>query len=302
MKNIAVIGKHGQLSKAIAVRANRFNLNIIASYDIEDQDLTAPKHEISAFAKTLPETIEGLIIAAAYTAVDNAEDNPDIAHAINAVAPGVFADECAARNIPLVHVSTDYVFNGENDTPWTPEDNTGPINVYGKTKLDGENAIVKSGVRAAIHRTSWVYDGTGKNFMLTMLKLAETRDSLNIVNDQIGRPTYAGHLADACLTSLHKLITDDSYSGGTYHVSNTGDPISWADFAQAIFQAASNHIPQVPSVTGIPSSQYPTPASRPSYSVMDTGAFEATFHYNLPNWKIGLKDAILEWAQNQNLG
>jgi len=298
VKSILVIGKHGQLSKALAKRASNFGIEIIGAYDIEDQDLTAPAAEIEAFAKSLPKA-DGLIIAAAYTAVDNAETNVEIARQINAAAPGIFARECVARNIPLVHISTDYVFSGDNDRPWLPDDEPAPINVYGETKLGGEIEVTASGARAAMHRTSWVYDGTGKNFMLTMLGLAQSRDSLNIVDDQIGRPTYAGHLADASLVSLKKLMDEPAFKGGIYHVSNTGSAISWADFAQAIFDIAAEHIPHKMSIGRIPSSDYPTPAARPAYSVMDTSSFEQTFGYDIPDWETGLKAAFDEWTSNK---
>ena len=298
MNDIIIIGKHGQLSRALASRASEFGLNIIAAYDIEDQDLSAPESELRRFAKNLPQA-DGIIIAAAFTAVDVAEADPVMAHGINALAPEVFAQECVARGIPLTHVSTDYVFNGENDTPWQPDDKARPLNVYGQSKLDGENAIKATGARAAIHRTSWVYDGFGKNFMRTMLRLAKDRDTLNIVNDQIGRPTYAGHLADACLVSLKKLIDTPDFSGGTYHVSNTGQPISWADFATAIFDIASDHIPHNMTVNGIPSSEYPTPAKRPMFSVMDVSKFETVFKHKIPSWNVGLKSAYHEWLASQ---
>ncbi len=295
MKNIIVIGKHGQLSKALAARAANHGVKIIGAYDIEDCDLTAPENVIREFAKSLP-AADGLVIAAAYTAVDNAESHIDMAHQINAVAPGIFANECAARNIPVVHISTDYVFSGENDRPWLPDDATDPINVYGETKLAGEVTVRASGARSAILRTSWVFDGTGKNFLTTMLRLAQERDSLNIVSDQIGRPTYAGHLAEASLASIYKLMHEPNFNGGMYHVSNTGPAISWADFADAIFTTAIEHIPHTMSVGRIPSSDYPTPAKRPAYSVMDTSSFETEIGYAIPSWEAGLTEAFSEWS------
>ena len=301
MKDIIVIGKHGQLSRALASRAQAYGLNIVAAFDVEDQDLTAPENEVRSFAQSLPQA-DGLIIAAAYTAVDNAEKEPKKAQAINETAPKIIAQECARRNIPLVHVSTDYVFNGESKTPWQPDDKTDPISVYGQTKLDGEIAVMASQARAVIHRTSWVYDGTGKNFLQTMLRLAKERDQLSIVHDQVGRPTYAGHLADACLVALEKLIQEPNFQGGIFHVSNTGTNISWAEFAEAIFEAGSDYIPHSVNVKKIPSSEYPTPAKRPANSVMDTTLFESTFNYNIPSWEDGLKAAFTEWEDQQNSG
>ncbi len=295
MKNIIVIGKHGQLARAVIKRAEKCDQTLIHAYGTQDCDLLSPFDQVKAFAKALP-PMDGLILAAAYTAVDAAEDDPSAAHQLNAIAPAIFAQECVSRNIPMVHISTDYVFSGKNDRPWQANDRPEPLNTYGQSKHAGEKAVQDSGARAAILRTSWVYDGTGKNFMTTMLRLAQTRPTLSVVSDQIGRPTYAGHLADASLVALNKLMNDTTFMGGVFHVTNTGEPISWADFSKAIFTIAKKHIPHAMIVEPIPASQYPTPAKRPAYSVMDTTQFETIFTHHLPHWQDGLSAAFTEWG------
>ncbi|NNE57227.1 MAG: dTDP-4-dehydrorhamnose reductase [Hellea sp.] len=292
MKHIIVIGKTGQLARALAARAKAHNVKI-KSYSRRDCDFSAPDDVIVKFAYDIPEC-DGIIIAAAYTQVDKAEDERDIAFRVNSAMPRIIAEVCASREIPLIHISTDYVFPGDGDRPLLPSDTTIPINTYGASKLAGEKAVLFSGARAAILRTSWVFDGTGINFMTTMLRLAKTRDTLNVVADQIGRPTYAGHLADASFVALNKMIDDPDFDGGIYHVSGTGPPISWADFADAIFTVAVEQIPHTMKVGRIPTSDYPTPAKRPSYSVLDTTEFETTFNHTLPNWQDGLADAYTE--------
>jgi len=290
-RHIVVIGKTGQLARALSAQAGQLGYEV-TSYGRDACDLSASEDEIRAFAKTLPQC-EAIIIAAAYTAVDAAEDDIEAAFQVNGVAPGVFAELCHARSIPIIHVSTDYVFAGNAKAPIKPDEPTDPINAYGRSKLAGEQAVLDSGARAAILRTSWVFDGTGKNFLTTMLRLAQTRDQLSVVADQIGRPTYAGHLASACFAAATGLIENLNQPASVYHVSNKGDAISWADFSRAIFKAAKNHIANDMKVVDIPAAEYPTPAKRPSYSVMDVSKFESEFNYKLPTWQMGLKQAIL---------
>jgi len=294
-RHIVVIGKTGQLARALSAKAGQLGYEV-TSYGREACDLSASEDEIRAFAKTLPQC-EAIIMAAAYTAVDAAEDDIDAAFQVNGVAPGVFAELCHARSIPIIHVSTDYVFAGNAKAPLKPDEPTDPINAYGRSKLAGEQAVLKSGARAAILRTSWVFDGTGKNFLTTMLRLAQTRDQLSVVADQIGRPTYAGHLAGACFAALNMFIENERLQCGIYHVSGTGPEISWADFAKAIFSATKDTRAHVVNVTPIPSSDYPTPAKRPAYSVLDTSDFEQSFNMVLPSWHDGLTAALQAWHQ-----
>lgn len=293
MKHVIVIGKTGQLARALQSRADNHNVKVSA-YGRSGCDLASDTKALETFAQNLP-GCDGLIIAAAYTAVDKAEDETQIAQQVNGTAPGVFASECAKRNIPLVHISTDYVFPGNGKRPLSPEDATDPINAYGASKLAGETSVRSSNARAAILRTSWVFDGDGANFMTTMLRLAKGRSELGIVADQIGRPTYAGHLADASFAALKKLMGEPSFNGGTYHVSGTGNPVSWAEFADAIFAIAVDHIPHTMKVNYIPATDYPTPAKRPAYSVLDVSSFEQSFGHTLPDWHEGLEAAYKVW-------
>ena len=295
MQHFVVIGKTGQLARALAARAGQHSVKL-SLFGREDCDLASDIETLKAFAASLPDC-DGIIIAAAYTAVDTAETDKETAHQVNGIVPGIIAETCRARNIPLVHLSTDYVFPGNGKNPLRPDDPTNPINTYGASKLAGENAVTKSGARAAILRTSWVFDGTGKNFMTTMLRLAKVRDTLSVVADQIGRPTYAGHLAEAALIALKKLTSEPDFEGGIFHVSGSGDPISWAEFADAIFASAVAHIPHTMQVNYIPASDYPTPAKRPSYSVLNISDFETTFSVTLPNWQNGLEAALTAWAR-----
>jgi dTDP-4-dehydrorhamnose reductase len=191
-------------------------------------------------------------------------------------------------DIPLIHISTDYVFEGTGDAPWQPDDPTAPQNAYGRSKLAGEIGIRKSGAVHAILRTSWVVSAHGENFVKTMLRLSDTRDALNIVADQIGGPTPARDIAAACLQIAEQLIADPSKSG-TCHFSGAPD-VSWADFARAIFEQAGKAV----SVTPIPTTDYPTPAKRPLNSRMDCSATEQVFGIARPNWREGLNMILQE--------
>ncbi|WP_371396606.1 dTDP-4-dehydrorhamnose reductase [Fretibacter rubidus] len=283
---LAVIGKTGQLAKAMAARAPDAEY-----YGRDALDLTWNTHAIENFILNLD--VDAVIIAAAYTAVDAAETDSDTAFAVNAVAPGIIAKACADKNIALIHISTDYVFNGQGTTPYSVDAPTDPLGVYGASKLQGEQAVTAAYPQAAIVRTSWVYDGTGANFFNTMLRLGGTRDMLSVVHDQIGRPTFSGHLARAVLDMVPAVMRGDV--GGVFHVSNTGAPISWADFARAIFDITARHRDHSVTVNNIPSRDYPTPAARPAYSVLETTKFESQFGA-LPDWQSGLKDAYKEWV------
>jgi len=275
---ILVIGKNGQLARALSSILKCENALFLGR---DALDLNCHVHGLPA--------CRGIILAAAYTDVDGAESNFDYAKQVNGKAVGQIADICAKRSIPLVFLSTDYVFDGTTNRPWQPNDKTDPLNAYGKSKLLGEKAILSSGAEAAILRTSWVFDGLGKNFLTTMLDLSKTRSQLTVVSDQVGRPTYAGHLALACIKTLETLILNPSKSG-VYHVTNSGEPISWADFSRAIFRVSEIDI----KIVDILSEHYPRPAPRPANSVLDIRAFEATFGYKLPSWQKGLDAALRE--------
>lgn len=247
-------------------------------------DLSEPESCAAAIRAAKPAAV---INAAAYTAVDRAEEEETLAHVINAAAPGVMAVTCAELDIPLVHISTDYVFDGRGDTPWPPGAPTGPRNAYGRTKLAGENAVRGAGGRHVILRTSWVFSAHGSNFVKTMLRLAESRDHLRIVDDQIGGPTPADGIAATCLRVARAL--QEGHEGGTYHYAGAPST-SWKGFAEAIFAEAGRAV----EVTGIPSSDYPTPADRPRNSRLDCTTLTADFGITLPDWKAALTRVIRE--------
>ena len=229
-----------------------------------------------------------VINAAAWTAVDKAESEEAAATVVNGDTPGAIARECAAMGVPFVHISTDYVFDGAGTAPFRPEDPVGPLGAYGRSKLAGEQAIRAAGGVHAILRTSWVFSAHGTNFVRTMLRLSETRDALNVVEDQVGGPTPAADIAAACLT-IATALRDDPAKTGTYHFSGAPDA-SWKDFAEAIFAGAGRQV----AVTGIPTSAYPTPARRPANSRMDCGATRAAFGIGRPDWRAGLAQVLAE--------
>ena len=226
--------------------------------------------------------------AAAYTAVDGAEEEEALATTINGDAPMAMALACVELGIPLIHISTDYVFAGTGDAHWQPDDLTAPQNAYGRSKLAGEIGIRNSGAVHAILRTSWVVSAHGANFVKTMLRLSDTRDALTIVADQIGGPTPARDIAAASLQMAEQLIADPSKSG-TYHYSGAPD-VSLADFAQAIFEQAGRAV----TVTPIPTTDHPTPAKRPLNSRMECGAAQRAFGIARPNWRNGLNMILQE--------
>jgi dTDP-4-dehydrorhamnose reductase len=276
--NLVVFGQTGQVAAELRRLAPQATF-----LDRATADLTNPAACAQAIADLAPDAV---INAAAYTAVDKAEEDEATAHLINADAPAAMAQACAARAIPFVTISTDYVFSGAGDTPWQPGDPTDPQGAYGRTKRAGEVAVAAAGGAYAILRTSWVVSAHGNNFVKTMLRLGAERDALTIVADQIGGPTGAAEIADACLRIAQALKTAPKRAG-IYHFAGAPDT-SWADFARAIFARAGITC----AVTDIPSSAYPTPATRPLNSRMDCTATTATFGIARPDWRASLKDIL----------
>lgn len=287
MAPLLVIGKTGQLARALSEKLSEKEGLFL---DRQGLDLALPKDKIQETLQSLP-AISGVILASAYTAVDQAEIDQETAFAVNGTAPGIIATFCKNHDIPMVHVSTDYVFQGEADTPYKPDTPVNPINIYGASKLQGERAVQAACSRSAILRTSWVFDGTGKNFLTTMLKLGQDREELTVVSDQIGRPTYAGHLANACLLAI-KGLQAGTVEPGLYHVSGAGEPCHWAAFAEVIFEKTAHLRNHKVRVKPIPSSDYPTPAKRPAYSVLDLNKFESATNTSIPSWLEGLDEAL----------
>lgn len=254
-------------------------------------DLDRPGDLLPLLADVAPDVV---VNAAAYTAVDHAESESETAFRINAEAVGSLAEACRAHGALLVHYSTDYVFPGTATRPWRENDATGPLGVYGASKLAGEQAIAASGCAHLIFRTAWVYGARGRNFLRTMLRVGAERDELQVVHDQIGSPTPAAWIAQATALALARR-TDQV---GTWHLVASGET-SWHGFAATIFDAAEHAglIAKAPVVQRIASRDYPTPARRPAYSRLDTYKLARDFHIVLPDWRIGVEQVIAELAE-----
>lgn len=281
---VLVFGQSGQVGRALAAQASLRNVDIV-QHDRQAADLSDPDRCALLIENT---DADAVINAAAWTAVDAAEDAQEEAHVINADAPGAMARAAAARDLPFIHISTDYVFPGTLGPAWKPDDPTGPLSAYGHSKLAGEVAVNAAGGSAIILRTSWVFDAKGKNFVTTMLRLAESRDTLQIVADQHGGPTPAAAIADACLTMAEALLNGPG-KAGIYHLTGTPD-VSWADFARAIFARSGHRV----TVQDIDTTYYPTPAARPLNSRLDCTSTQAEFGIERPDWGAALDQIIKE--------
>ena len=251
-----------------------------------DFDFDRPDTVDAVFRAVRPALV---VNAAAYTAVDAAETDPDAAYRANRDGPGALARLCAAAGVPLIHISTDYVFDGAKGAPYTEADVVCPTGVYGASKLAGEQAVLASGAQATILRTSWVHYCAGKNFVRTMLAIGKTRDRLTVVADQRGCPTSAADLADAVLTVADRMLTGwhESYAG-VFHAAGTGDT-TWFGLAQAVFEDAAAHGCKIPKVAPIATADWPTPAKRPPDSRLDCTRLAEIFGVRLPHWRDGLR-------------
>lgn len=283
---ILLTGAGGQLGAELA--KSLAPLGVLRAFDHAALDLADPEALVAACREVRPRLI---VNAAAYTAVDKAEAEPEAARAVNARAPGVLAEEARRLGAVLVHYSTDYVFDGRKRAPYVEDDRPNPLNAYGRTKLEGERAIVEVGCRHLVLRTSWVYGPRGRNFFATMLGLAATRDEVRVVDDQHGAPTSTLFLAEATANAL-AAIPHEGVKSGIYHLSASGQT-TWAGFAKAIFERARGRPGfRPPRVVPIPSSEYPTPARRPRNSVLAHSRFAAAFGFSPTSWEEQL-DACL---------
>jgi dTDP-4-dehydrorhamnose reductase len=280
---ILVFGRTGQVGAGLA------RLPGVLALPRAEADLADPDACAAAIRAHGPAAV---INAAAWTAVDAAEDQAEAAHRINAAAPAAMAQAAARLGIPLVHISTDYVFDGTGDRPWTPADSPAPLGVYGRSKLAGERAVQAAGGVHAILRTSWVFSGRGQNFLRTMLRLGAERERITVVADQIGGPTPADAIAAACHAIAHRLIDAPGLSG-TYHFAGAPDT-SWAGFARAIMAAAGLAC----TVEDIPSDAWPTKAPRPKNSRLDCSGLEAAFGIPRPDWRAGIAAALAELQES----
>jgi dTDP-4-dehydrorhamnose reductase len=287
---LLLLGGNGQVGRELRRSLAPFGELVVAMRDGADADmvadLDAPDSLAALIASVAPDVVAN---AAAYTAVDQAETDAAAAFRVNAEAVGEIARACAASGALLVHYSTDYVFDGSAMRPYREDDATVPLGVYGASKLAGEEAIRASGARHAILRTAWVYASHGRNFLLTMLRLAAERDELRVVADQIGAPTPAGWIADATAA----LIMRGVERSGVWHLTTDGET-SWHGFAAAIVDQAHERglIGRKPNVVAIPTSGYPTPARRPAYSVLDTSRLQRDFGIVPPDWREGLRRTL----------
>lgn len=281
-RRILLIGKNGQVGWEL--QRTLATLGEIRAFGSAELDLADAGALRDAVAARRPDII---VNAAAYTAVDKAESEPELTRAVNAAAPGILAEEAARMGALLVHYSTDYVFDGAKDGPYTEDDAPAPLGVYGATKLAGEQAIRAAGCRHLIFRTSWVYGGRGKNFLLTMLRLAKEREELKVVDDQYGAPTWSRSIAEASAQALAALSCHPAPETlfGTYHLTCAGRT-TWHGFTRAILDTAP--LPRQPRLEPIPTSAYPLPAKRPANSVLSNAKLAAAFGLALPDWRQAL--------------
>lgn len=280
---ILVFGKTGQVARELSHNSTGFG--DIIFLDRNAADLSDPAACVAAIHDHKPDAV---INAAAYTAVDHAEENEALADIINAQAPGAMAVACAKIGIPFVHISTDYVFNGAGNTAFKPNHPCQPLGAYGRTKLAGELAVAKAGGLHAIFRTSWVISAHGNNFVKTMLRLGNERDQLSVVADQIGGPTAAVDIAKLCFCAVQQLDLDPTKSG-IYHISG-GPDVSWADLAREVFAQTGIDC----TVNDIPTKEYPTPAKRPLNSRLDNTETTLTFGFARPDWRQSLTEILAD--------
>ena len=278
---LLVIGASGQVARALAYQGGNAGAEIVRA-GRPQVDLANPSGLADLIGQVAPDAI---INAAAYTAVDKAEHEVEAARALNATGPAALARAAAARNLPFIHISTDYVFSGEAGAPYAETAQTAPLNVYGQTKAEGEKAVLAAHPGALVVRTSWVYAPEGQNFVRTMLRLAAEREALNVVEDQIGRPTEAHALAEALIDLASQLR--GGAEGGLLHVANAGEA-SWRDLAEAAIRGAGLTTP----VSGIPTSAYPTPARRPSDTRLDLSRAAEIYNIRLPDWRESLERCL----------
>lgn len=279
MKNILVLGKNGQLARSLSELNDSNHWTFLGS---DELDLSKTE---SILGKLGHHQFDCLINCAAYTAVDDAEENAEQAFKINAEALGPISMACCEQDAALVHISTDYVFGTDNSTPLKEDQAKEPIGVYGKTKLQGEETIQSICKKHFILRTSWLYGDSGHNFLNTMLRLSETKSELPVVFDQVGTPTYVAELARA----IQIIVNDQGENYGTYHFSNEG-VCSWFDFAHSIFELSRKEV----ALTPVLSDAFPSKAKRPNYSVLDKQKIRDTFGLDIPHWRDSLKKCLIK--------
>lgn len=285
---ILIIGQHGQVSQAL--QKNLADLGELIVLGRDKLDLSDHLADYDQIQDLKPDLI---INAAAYTAVDQAETEQKTALSVNAIAAGMLADQALELGIPLIHYSTDYVFDGSKSTPWDEQDIPAPLGVYGASKWAGEQAIEYVGGQFLILRTSWVYSTTGRNFLLTMQRLLQERDELNVVADQIGAPTWAGAIAQSTRQLIERWRDGQPGAWGTYHLTASGET-SWFGFAEAIGEQLIKQGKQCAKLNAIPSSAYPTPAARPLNSRLDCSLLQREWGVQQTDWHSALLECLAE--------
>ncbi|MFK4259636.1 dTDP-4-dehydrorhamnose reductase [Agrobacterium tumefaciens] len=291
---LAVTGKNGQVVSALQALAGP-DLEIV-TLGRPELDLARPDTVLKALREAKPDVV---VSAAAYTAVDKAESEPDIAFAVNRDGAEAVARAANDIGVPIIHISTDYVFDGTKATAYVENDPTGPASVYGRSKLEGEQAVSESTDNHAVLRTAWVYSEYGSNFVKTMLRLSESRDEINVVADQFGCPTSANDIAIAIVSIARKLATDPSaHLRGVFHMSGTGET-NWAGFAKQIFAFSAENGGKSVVVNDITTEQYPTPAQRPANSRLDCSKLEEVYGIRLPEWRTSTRAVMAALAQSK---
>lgn len=285
---VLVTGTAGQLAQSLSVAGRSAGCEVILAGRPE-LDLADPATVDAAISARRPDVV---VNAAAYTAVDKAESEWDVAHAVNAIGAEAVATACARAGVPVVHISTDYVFDGVKSGAYVESDPTGPTGAYGRSKLEGEERVRVACPRHLILRTSWVHSPYGNNFVKTMLRLAATRPEIGVVADQHGNPTYAPHLAMAILRIAEAACRDDG-PWGLYHATGTGDT-TWCGLAREVFRLSALRGGPVAAVNAITTAQFPTPARRPTNSRLDCGRLAADYGVALPSWQSGVEDCVTE--------
>jgi dTDP-4-dehydrorhamnose reductase len=290
---ILLLGKNGQVGWEL--QRSLAPLGLLTALDRHSTDYCGDLSNLDGMADTVRRLQPDIIVnAAAHTAVDRAESEPELAHTLNALAPGVLATEAAQLGAWLVHYSTDYVFDGSGSQPWQETDATGPLSVYGRSKLEGEQRIQAAGAKHLVFRTSWVYAARGGNFAKTMLRLAKERDTLTVIHDQFGAPTGAELLADVTALALRSATPA---LAGVYHLAAAGQT-TWHGYAQYVLaqaQQAGIALKAGPeAVAAVPTSAFPTPAQRPLNSRLDTHKLQAAFGLTLPDWQVGVARMLNE--------
>jgi dTDP-4-dehydrorhamnose reductase len=292
---LLLLGKGGQVGWELQRSLAPLGELVALDFDSADfdADFSRPEQLAETVLKVRPDVI---VNAAAHTAVDKAESEPDFARKLNATSPGVVAEAANQIGALMVHYSTDYVFDGSGSKPWREDDATGPLNVYGRTKLEGEQLVAANCPRHLIFRTSWVYAARGGNFAKTMLRLAKERDRLTVIDDQFGAPTGAELLADVTAHAIRATLQDEKNTG-LYHLVAAGET-SWHGYAKFVVQQAQQagvELKASPStVDAVPTSAFPTPAARPQNSRLDTSKLQSTFGLTLPHWKVGVARMLRE--------